>query len=702
MSVEKKDQTDRLSSENDSLRAELATLRDRVNACRQSNAGATLAQTLPESYLTLSPDSDDGSASIQSDLHAHLSIVVLGASGDLATKKTYPALFALYRQNLLPASFTIVGYARSNIADDEFKKKISSKFGGQYTSQMKDAFLAHCWYVHGQYDSSADFGRLASELLKVELKDVAATPEYDAKKVPALNRIFYMALPPTAFVPAAKSISAAALTKLGWNRVVVEKPFGHDSASSQELGRELGALFEEDELYRIDHYLGKEMVQNLMVLRFANKVFEPLWNRDHISCVQITFKEDFGTQGRAGFFDSFGIIRDVMQNHLLQMLSIVAMEPPLTLSAEDVRDEKVKLLRSIGPITPIDTVIGQYTADPKGKEHGYTDDPEVPKDSVTPTFAVCALHINNSRWMGIPFILKCGKALNEKKAEIRIQFKQPVNTLFSDISPNELVLRVGPDEAVYLKMTTKEPGLDGGNRHTDMDLTYKDRFHEAMKDMPDAYMCLIRDVIRGDHNLFVRSDELAAAWRIFTPLLHAIESEKVLSPIKYAYGSRGPKEADALIARYGYVVTDKYKWEQEKDQVCSPSPSCVAETILKHEPIVLAPFIRLIESSSTDVRAFVSLFTPDATIDTPTNGPKPVHDFYTAFLPTQSGRKATLVHKFVDPSQPHCAAMLFAGQAEVNGKIVQMQSMNVLKLTDDWKQIKQLTVFNEGTKQAKL
>jgi len=300
-------------------------------------------------------------------------------------------------------------------------------------------------------------------------------------------------------------------------------------------------------------------VQNLMVLRFSNKVFEPIWNRYYVNSVQITFKEDFGTQGRGGYFDHYGIIRDVMQNHLLQILSLVAMEAPVSLSAEDVRDEKVKLLRFIRPIVKEDIVIGQYMADPKGSEGGYREDPTVPKDSRTPTYACAVLWIDNERWSGCPFILKCGKALNERKADIRIQFRPPVNRLFTDTSPNELVLRVQPDEAVYLKMTTKQPGLEGGSRHTELDLSYKQRFGEEAKQLPDAYERLILDVLRDDHNLFVRADELSAAWKIFTPILHYLDDQKV-KPLEYAYHSRGPIEADELIQRVGYMRTEKYVW----------------------------------------------------------------------------------------------------------------------------------------------
>lgn len=374
-----------------------------------------------------------------------------------------------------------------------------------------------------------------------------------------------MAIPPTIFVDVGKGIQPYAMSTTGWNRVIVEKPFGHDSESSLELGHQLSRLFAEQQMYRIDHYLGKEMVQNLMVMRFANAVFEPIWNSKYIQCVIISFKENFGTQGRGGYFDKFGIVRDVLQNHLLQILSLVAMEEPVSLAAEDVRDEKVKLLRAIKPIVKQDTIIGQYGPQNKqGGEVGYLEDKTVPSGSVTPTFAAMILHIHNSRWRSCPFILKAGKALDDRKAEIRIQFKVPGNQLFKDdVSPNELVLRVQPDEAVYLKMSTKLPGLQGGVQHTELDLTYSDRFTEGDEglDLPDAYERLIYDVIRGDHNLFVRADELVAAWKIFTPILHQLEAEKT-KPIIYDYGSRGPREADELIATAGYVRTAAYKWQK--------------------------------------------------------------------------------------------------------------------------------------------
>jgi len=472
-----------------------------------------------------------------------LSIVVIGASGDLAKKKTYPALFALFDNNLLPKHAKIIGYARSDLPDSEFKKSIGAKLKAD--EAKKKQFLDMCSYVSGKYDSIEDFKKLDDVLVKIESVYPAGA-----------NRMFYFAIPPSVFAATGNGIRASAMSATGWNRLVVEKPFGRDSASSAVLAKALLANFTEDQIYRIDHYLGKEMVQNLMVLRFANTILEPVWNSRHVANVTITFKEDIGTQGRGGYFDEFGIIRDVMQNHLFQILTLIAMEPPVTLGAEDVRTEKVKVLRAIEPLNRDRLVIGQYTGDAEKKEPGYKEDPGVPVDSVTPTFAAAVFFVKNSRWDGVPFILKCGKALNERKAEIRIQFKPLPGQLY-DAERNELVMRVQPDEAVYLKVHTKEPGLSDKLQHVELNLTYKQRFDVGH--LPDAYERLILDVLRGDHNLFVRGDELIAAWHIFTPILHQLEEEKI-APILYKFGSRGPKEADDLIKKYGYLRSEKYTW----------------------------------------------------------------------------------------------------------------------------------------------
>lgn len=469
--------------------------------------------------------------------------------GDLAKKKTFPALFHLHRHNLIPKNTIIYGYARTKLSREDFWKTISSSFQN-FNNDEIDLFLDHCHYHSGNYNSTDDMKAFNEELEKLE-RETARRHH---------NRIFYMALPPSVFTETAQAMRITLMTDAGWNRIIVEKPFGRDLASSDELNRNLGNLYKEHQLFRIDHYLGKEMVQNLMVLRFANLMFEPIWNSHYISNVKITFKEDFGTEGRAGYFDQYGIIRDVMQNHLLQILSLIAMEPPVSMMEEDVRDEKVKVLRSVKPLELDDLVVGQY-GEGKGqngkKSVAYLEEKDVPKDSITPTFATAVLAINNQRWNGVPFILKCGKNLEEKKAEVRIQFKTVSDHLFKGVPPNELVFRIQPNEAIYFKTMTKIPGLTNEVIQSELDLSYKKRF--APGHNPDAYERLLLDVFRGDRNLFVRADELSAAWKIFTPALHRLEKEHV-KPIIYPSFTRGPKEADELSEKYGWKWHGGYVW----------------------------------------------------------------------------------------------------------------------------------------------
>ncbi|KAF8739238.1 hypothetical protein AX14_010402 [Amanita brunnescens Koide BX004] len=480
-------------------------------------------------------------------------IVVLGASGDLAKKKTYPALFALYRQGFLPRDVKIVGYARTQMSTEEHLKRITPYIkipdnNPDLTSKLEE-FKALSSYVSGSYDEGASFDALNKYILEIEAR-------YQTKEC---HRLFYLALPPSVFIPVARNLKDRCYVSNGINRIIVEKPFGKDLDSSRELVMSLGSCWSEDETFRIDHYLGKEMVKNILVLRFANIALSAAWDRNSISNVQISFKEPFGTEGRGGYFDEYGIIRDVMQNHLLQVLSILTMERPVSFAAEDIRDEKVKVLRSIPPIEPIDTLLGQYIS-ANGKP-GYLDDKSVPPNSTCPTFAVCTLWINNPRWEGVPFILKAGKALNEAKVEIRIQFKDVTQGIFRDIARDELVIRIQPSEAVYLKCNTKTPGLYTRAIPTEMDLTYKKRFIDTH--IPEAYEALILDALRGDHSNFVRHDELDVAWKIFTPILHWIEGRKGKGPIplSYPYGSRGPKELDAFIEKYGYRrCDDDYFW----------------------------------------------------------------------------------------------------------------------------------------------
>ncbi|KAH9045586.1 glucose-6-P dehydrogenase [Lactarius pseudohatsudake] len=477
-------------------------------------------------------------------------IIVFGASGDLAKKKTFPALFGLYRDGFLPNGVKIVGYARTKMDEAEFHKRSTSYIKDPDQSQASkiEEFKKLSSYVSGGYEDSASFENLENHLKGVE-------SAYQSK---VTNRVFYLALPPSVFLPVAENLKKHNYAS-GVNRIIVEKPFGKDLDSSREL---LGALkqhWTEDETYRIDHYLGKEMVKNILILRFANLAFSAAWDNRSISNVQITFKEPFGTEGRGGYFDEFGIIRDILQNHLLQVLSVLTMEQPVSFAAEDVRDEKVKVLRSITPIAREDTLLGQYVS-ANGKP-GYLDDDTVPPNSSCPTFAATTLWIHNPRWEGVPFILKAGKAMNEAKVEVRIQFKDVPPGLFGNISRNELVIRIQPSESVYLKMNAKVPGLYTRALPIEMDLTYKRRFSDSK--IPEAYEALILDALKGDHSNFVRHDELDVAWKIFTPILHWIDGKEgpPPKPVPYPYGSRGPKELDAFVNKFHFTRSStEYSW----------------------------------------------------------------------------------------------------------------------------------------------
>lgn len=477
-----------------------------------------------------------------------LTVVVIGASGDLAKKKTFPALQALYFAKLLPPKLNIVGFARTQMSDGDFRQRITSP---KRSKDEQSAFLQKCFYMSGSYDSDDAFQHLDDLCNKLE------------QPSPRSNRLFYLAIPPDVFIPSAMRLKKFVTSPTGWTRLVVEKPFGSDFASAAKMNADLMQYFTEDHIYRIDHYLGKEMVQNLSALRFANSIFEPVWNSRHVELVTITFKETIGTAGRGGYFDKYGIIRDVMQNHLIQILSLIAMEQPVSLHSGDICDEKVKVLRCISPIELESVVVGQYVGNASGVK-GYREDDGVPKDSISPTFAMAALFVNNSRWDGTPFILKCGKGLDASKAEIRIQFRRPPGDLYrsAGAAPNELVLRVQPNEAIYLKLMTKEPGLQEDTKlhHTELDLTYRKRFEKIVGGLPDAYERLILDVIRGDHSLFVRDDELLAAWSIFTPVLNQLEQQHIV-PIPYEFGTRGPKEADDLALKMGFHRNPAYQYK---------------------------------------------------------------------------------------------------------------------------------------------
>lgn len=486
-----------------------------------------------------------------------LTIVVLGASGDLARNKTFPALFQLFCNGLIPRTINIVGYARTKMPDvEQWKKESLAKHFPRAKDRCPhiEAFLKTITYISGSYDGADDFFRLNDVITKFE--------ESFPGKQKGGNRLFYLALPPSVFMHACTGIRTHVMQKpgLGWVRIIIEKPFGHDTESSNELSRQLEPLFEESQIFRIDHYLGKEMVQNIVVTRFANRVFSALWNNNNIACVRITFKESIGTEGRGGYFDKAGIIRDVVQNHLTQILSLLAMEKPRSLSPEDIRDEKVIVLRHVNPVTPADCVLGQYTRSEDGSIPGYLEDPTVPKGSKCATFVVLRLFINNDRWDGVPFIIEAGKAVERRYLGIRIQFKDEIRPFGVAAQRNELIIRAQPSEAMYLRLTAKTPGVLSDTHQTELDLSYEHRYNITL---PDAYESLIHEALLGRSTNFVRKDELDAAWRIYTPLLEAIERGETTT-YPYSAGSKGPAEAQKFVDDTGFKPLTGDIYQQRK------------------------------------------------------------------------------------------------------------------------------------------
>lgn len=473
---------------------------------------------------------------------------MVGASGDLAQTKVIPALFSLYCQHFLPENFRIYGLARTEMDHATFRKKVAENLTCRYApgescADRAEEFLQRCYYCQGQYSSNDSF---------LDLFQLMREVEGDGP----INRIFYMAIPPSVFQEVARALGNSGLVACdesqGWSRIVVEKPFGRDRASSDRLVEDMQTVFTEEMTYRIDHYLGKEIVQNLMVLRFANLIFEPLWNKNYIESVRIKWAEPIGVGQRGGYFDGFGIIRDVMQNHLLQILALLAMERPVRYSSNAVRDAKVTLLKALSPLTLDRLVIGQYGASLSGQQPPYVAAPNVPPDSLTPTYAAAVLQIHNPRWEGVPFLIEAGKALDQKINEVRIRFREIPAGLFGTtgvvMHPNELIIRIQPDEAIVLKIMNKMPGLQLDLTPTELNLHYQSAFSALI---PDAYECLLLDVIEGDRSLFIRADELEVAWDIFTPVLHQLEAQHI-APEIYPYGSAGPRSGQVLAGHYGF------------------------------------------------------------------------------------------------------------------------------------------------------
>jgi glucose-6-phosphate 1-dehydrogenase len=424
---------------------------------------------------------------------------------------------------MLPERFHVVGFARSHMTDQDFRDVVAETLTCRYEPEPSQCdikvgqFLKRCHYHTGQYTNADDFRALGRRL--------------ESLNGPHASMLMYMAIPPSVFLETARSIREAGLADeetRDWSRVVIEKPFGRDSASSAELTTALSEIFSENQTYRIDHYLGKEVIQNLLILRFGNRIFEPIWNRDHIESISIAFSEKIGVEGRAGYFDHFGIIRDVVQNHLLQTMTLTAMEQPIRLNAQEIAEEKNKLLRATAPMDLEETVTGQY--------EGYLEDDGVPEDSVTETYVATRLHVNTPRWYGVPFYLSAGKALDTQKTELIIRFKELPYSLFPGVVGNCLRIRVQPNEAIEMVVNNKVPGMTLESSAVRLNMLYHEQFDG---ELPEAYERLLLDVLRGDRSLFIQKEELAAAWNVVTPALQRIEAEHI-KPKIYSYGSSGP------------------------------------------------------------------------------------------------------------------------------------------------------------------
>ncbi|KAL8726920.1 MAG: hypothetical protein Q9166_006409 [cf. Caloplaca sp. 2 TL-2023] len=459
-------------------------------------------------------------------------IVLLGALGNLAAKK-------LHRRGILSDKLKIIGFDPTHMSHDDFIKHVKSCVDQSSTELEKEfeVFCERCSYITINQDAGDDsFVELRERMEKFVEGDEAQ------------NRHFYLALPPNIYVDVSEQLRRNCYTEKGDSQIIIEKPFGHDLESSVELHKKLEPNWKENQIFRIDHYLGKEMVKDILTLRFGNPMFGALWDCNHIDNVQISMTENIGTEGRGGYFDDVGIIRDVMQNHLTQLMALTTMERPGSFSAEDLRQEKARVLRLVPPLDVKHTMTGQFTKSADGKNPGYKDDDNVPQDSRCATFCTSVAYVRNARWEGVPFILKSGKALNESKTEIRIQLKDATDAMLKDTKHNQLIIRVQPDEAVRLKMNAKMPGLELRTVETELDLTYQRTVEDP--DIPEAYESLLLDAFKGDYSESVSEQELEASWKIFTPLLHELEGNKDIKPLGYAYGSEGPDGLEDFVASY--------------------------------------------------------------------------------------------------------------------------------------------------------
>ena len=459
-------------------------------------------------------------------------IVIFGASGDLTSRKLIPALFSLFRRHRLPPQLQIVGFARRPYSHDEFRglMRDAVQENDGFDAGAWDEFSASLFYARGDLNTPDDYDKLHHFLYDIEKKNA--------------NRLYYLATAPSYYDAVVTNLHQVGMSSQedGWRRVVVEKPFGYDLGSARALNHVIHESFDESQVYRIDHYLGKETVQNILFLRFANTIFEPIWNRNYVDHVQITVAETVDVEHRGGYYDGAGVLRDMFQNHLLQLLSLVAMEPPASINAEGLRNEKVKVLSALRPVMLSDTVRGQY--------EGYLNAQGVAPDSQTPTYAALKLYVDNWRWQGVPFFIRSGKALKKKTSEIVVQFRRPPHRFFNlprgrELDPNFLCLCIQPNEGIHLSFQTKVPGSTSEVQPVNMEFQYSDSFQDLP--LPEAYERLLLDALQGDAALFTREDEIELSWKLIDYILHSWQSPQA-SPLQtYPPGSWGPEAADHLL-----------------------------------------------------------------------------------------------------------------------------------------------------------
>ncbi|HEV8099623.1 MAG TPA: glucose-6-phosphate dehydrogenase [Gaiellaceae bacterium] len=473
-------------------------------------------------------------------------LVIFGASGDLTKRKLFPALYSLALRHMLPERFAVVGVARSEETDDEFRERMKEAVQEFGRDEFKEDVWD--WLAEGMRYVATDFADEGGEDRVLEVLN-----ELDEQRGTAGNRVYYLAVPPDAIATLIQEIGERRSTE-GWTRVIVEKPFGRDLDSARALNAEIGKHFDESEIFRIDHYLGKETVQNLLALRFANGIFEPIWNRQFVDHVQITVAESIGIEGRAGFYEQSGAIRDVFQNHLLQLVALTAMEPPIDFTADSVRNEKVKVLRALHTPGPKHVVRGQYGRGyVEGEEvPGYREEPGVAPESMTETYVAAKLYVDNWRWADTPFYVRAGKRLARRETTIAIEFKRAPHPPFEIVDeeglrPNVLVCHIQPDEGVSLEFAAKVPGQGMMLRTVHMDFLYGGTFRTGI---PEAYERLILDCLLGDATLFTRADEVEEQWSLVDAIVAFWKRDRPSFP-NYAGGTWGPAGADELMRRDG-------------------------------------------------------------------------------------------------------------------------------------------------------